>query len=65
MSRLTVAGIGPGEADYILPAVIKKMKKSRGSLKRNRGFRTLYVYTTKKEKSCNISIRRGSWRWRN
>ena len=27
MSRLTVAGIGPGEADYILPAVIKKMKK--------------------------------------
>lgn len=28
MSRLTVAGIGPGEADYILPAVIKKMKKA-------------------------------------
>ena len=27
MSRLTVAGIGPGEADYILPAVIEKMKK--------------------------------------
>ena len=27
MSRLTVAGIGPGETDYILPAVIKKMKK--------------------------------------
>lgn len=26
MSRLTVAGIGPGEADYILPAVIKKEK---------------------------------------
>ena len=23
MSKLTVAGIGPGEADYILPAVIK------------------------------------------
>ena len=44
---------------------MKKMKKSRGSLKRNRGFRTLYVYTTKKEKSCNITIRRGSRRWRN
>lgn len=28
MSKLTVAGIGPGEADYILPAVIKKMKKA-------------------------------------
>ena len=28
MSRLTVAGIGPGEADYILPAVFKKMKKA-------------------------------------
>lgn len=28
MSRLTAAGIGPGEADYILPAVIKKMKKA-------------------------------------
>ena len=28
MSRLTVDGIGPGEADYILPAVIKKMKKA-------------------------------------
>mgnify|MGYP000718405378 CR=1 FL=1 len=28
MSRLTVAGIGPGEADYILPAVIKKSEKS-------------------------------------
>ena len=28
MSRLTVAGIGPGEADYILPAVIEKMKKA-------------------------------------
>lgn len=28
MSKLTVAGIGPGEADYILPAVIEKMKKS-------------------------------------
>ena len=28
MSRLTVAGIGPGETDYILPAVIKKMKKA-------------------------------------
>ena len=27
MSKLTVAGIGPGEADYILPAVIEKMKK--------------------------------------
>lgn len=28
MSKLTVAGIGPGEADYILPAVIEKMKKA-------------------------------------
>lgn len=28
MSKLTVAGIGPGEADYILPAVIKKMKNA-------------------------------------
>lgn len=28
MSKLTVAGIGPGEADYILPAVIQKMKKA-------------------------------------
>ena len=28
MSKLTIAGIGPGEADYILPAVIEKMKKA-------------------------------------
>ena len=28
MSKLTVAGIGLGEADYILPAVIEKMKKN-------------------------------------
>ena len=28
MSRLTVAGIGPGETDYILPAVIKKSEKT-------------------------------------
>ena len=28
MSKLTVVGIGPGEADYILPAVIEKMKKA-------------------------------------
>ena len=28
MSKLTVAGIGPGEADYILPAVIEKMKEA-------------------------------------
>ena len=34
MSRLTVAGIGPGEADYILPAVIKKIKKNLTGFKR-------------------------------
>lgn len=42
MSRLTVAGIGPGEADYILPAVIKKMKKAHtviGGKKNLTGFK--------------------------
>ena len=38
MSKLTIAGIGPGEADYILPAVIEKMKKAHTVIAAKRVF---------------------------